>query len=163
MKGSSSSSRGTIYLNLDITSLNTDCLFANNTAGGGGAFSMGNSVSLMTLNCTFIYNKAIGGGAMLGGTEIVNTNSRFIGNEGGFGGAIYIYRQCTPGLLIYQCISSRLININCTFLNNYATYRGGAIAVMNGANCSNINCNFTQNRGMLNRKQSNAHITLIYF
>ena len=84
------------------------------------------------------------------GVEIANTKSRFIGNKGHRGGAIYILqRQCASPL--YQgttCINSRLINRNCVFVDNYASSSGGVMVLWYGVNCSNINCNFTQNQGM---------------
>ncbi len=110
------------------------------------------NATVTTLNCIFMYNKADEGGAMYGryGVDIVNINGSFISNQGFQGGAIKIARrQCTstlyPGT---TCINNRLTNTNCIFVDNYASDTGGAFGFWHGVNCSNINCNFSQNQGM---------------
>ena len=97
----------------------TDSTFTGNSANLGGAVSLagvdGNS---LIDNCTFIDNTANDGGAFYfwtDGAAITVTDSDFVSNVAAYGGAI---ENEGDGDLIVD---------NCTFTENSATTRGGAI------------------------------------
>ena len=95
--------------------------FTNNSAIDGGAIFVANNNNRI-VNCTFEGNNATGnGGATYVNTtltEVYITDSTFIKSHAGNGGALYYNTaSSTYGLKIN----------NDTFINNTATYNGGAV------------------------------------
>ena len=103
----------------------TDTVFRFNYAQNGGAIyaacTAAGKPSVSTSNVLFDRNvAAIGGGALalIGGNATANIlNTTFTGNQAASGGAIYQDAAAATGYLV---------TINTTFLNNTATYKGGA-------------------------------------
>lgn len=101
-----------------------NCIFINNTACDGGAICNGNAYY-----CNFTGNKAECGGAIRQGNAY---HSIFIKNHADdCGGAI----DATKGFEAY----------NCTFIENTATYDGGAIRNRATNGLSARNCTFIRN------------------
>ena len=103
----------------------TDTVFRFNYAQNGGAIyaacTAAGKPPVSTSNVLFDRNvAAIGGGALalIGGNATANIlNTTFTGNQAASGGAIYQDAAAATGYLVA---------INTTFLNNTATYKGGA-------------------------------------
>ncbi len=133
-------SKGGAVYNIRNTASFSNCIFQSNRAfgnladDGGGALYIKTSTSSegsVIINCQFLTNIAdtagsntYGGGAIyasLDPGQIEISDSRFIGNEGGYGGAIY----CKSGSDTNRDTSSVKIS-RSTFEENLAKY-GGAI------------------------------------
>jgi predicted outer membrane repeat protein len=134
-----------------------NCTFSNNYANSGGAMYNHNYASPTISNCTFNNNSAQNGGALLArvGSDAIISDSSFSNNHADWrGGAIYIGYGANPslsntrfytnttdgngGAVYVDDRSSQLGNTKpnitrCTFENNSATYRGGAISGYNNA------------------------------
>ena len=127
--------------------------------GGGGGVYANASSSFKIFSCSFIKNKADDGGAILSdGKQLVINSSLFTTNEAtAAGGAIYaiveilvtkssIYEYNTAGSksiiipagggAVYASFALRPNHsvevLNCSFLNNSATFAGGGIYVIGG-------------------------------
>jgi predicted outer membrane repeat protein len=101
------------------SSIFTNCVFSDNSAGreGGGINADTASNSTLT-NCTFIGNWSSLGGGMVGSydrTNITLTKCTFTANSARWGGALVLYDQST--------ITS------CAFIANSAMDSGGAISL----------------------------------
>jgi predicted outer membrane repeat protein len=92
-----------------------DCVFSGNLASQGGAVYCKVDRYLRLSGCTFSGNTAMEGGAIWMGTGTV-ARSLFVGNHAGVGGAVLLSKGAASALLV-----------NCGFLGNAATERGGAI------------------------------------
>jgi fibronectin-binding autotransporter adhesin len=118
----SASSGGAVYASGNFAA--TDCTFANNSAGSGGAVLVHTDTpqfiaKATILDCTFRGNTALfnGGAIFVAINSIARvTGSTFDGNTATTGGGIY----CFAGLAILK---------NCTFANNSAT---GSLASSGG-------------------------------
>lgn len=91
------------------------CEFRGNQAIQGGAVYCDVGRYLQLSDCTFSDNTAAEGGAIWMGIGTVS-RSRFVGNRAGVGGAVLLSSGAQAALLV-----------NCGFLGNVATERGGAI------------------------------------
>lgn len=81
---------------------------AHNRAGTGGAIAAGGNASVTVLASTFVDNSTTGGdGGAINGSTVSVTNSTFVGNQAGHGGALH----AVSGLTV----------ANSTFVNNVAT------------------------------------------
>ena len=90
---------------------------AHNSAGAGGAIAGGANASVTILASTFVDNTASGGdGGAINGSTVSATNSTFVGNQAGHGGAIHA--------------ASGLTLINSTFENNVAA--GASVSLDGG-------------------------------
>lgn len=164
--GNTSSGGGAAALGSGQTSL-VDCSFTNNTAAGyGGALQNGGTLTLN--NCVFSGNSTsatngYGGAIYLEGTgTIVATDCTFTGNmattgTNGKGGAI-----CSP-----SAAHPDWTFIRCSFTNNSARSRGGALNYECDHSVTLTDCTFTGNTitggnaGVINAGSDNYHPTFV--
>ena len=110
--------------------------------GGAASFRFGASCELN--NCTFSQNSANArAGAMLinYGSNVIIDNTTFRQNSTqGNGGAIWVDDQAS------QYGETKPVISNCTFLENTATFYGGAIHNYNIATTQITNCDFNQTK-----------------
>ena len=122
----------------------TNCVFQNNKVSGtsnsrqgGGLLNAGGTVNVS--NCTFTQGSAIrGGGIYNNGTltvtgSVFSANTAGTSNNNGQGGGLAESNQATTTI------------INCTFTNNFAGERGGAI-IPAGPNFTVTGSTFTGNK-----------------
>jgi predicted outer membrane repeat protein len=153
-----------------------NCIFENNTAGAGGAIYLNGSVLLT--NCQFNNNSATNGaGAVYVNGPIVTKNSIFANNtSNSHGGAIEtrgvaqlsnslfygneaIVGNSSSGGAIYSFIGSPGFTntiTNCTFVDNFAKHKGGALSTTLYTHFDIENCIFSQNTALT----SEDHIDL---
>ena len=169
----------------------TNCLFDHNVAYCGGAISSNYDVQrIIITNTTFKNNTACYGAALyiLGETTFKSTNNKFELNRAlRKAGAIYINGSAQgnfkytsfdrnsvtttddgDGGAIYIACYARLAFNYCSFTNNYANLKGGAICAMsvvtiNIAGTNITNNNATKGSGIYldNSKNYNSHKTKI--
>ena len=112
-----------VYFDGNCNSVLTDCLFADNYAGRGGAgiFCGYGATQISLLDCRFENNESSCEGAvsLVSGTVASLTNCVFTGNTGCQGAALDAW-------------SAHTTLTNCTFTNNAADYYGGAIRMGSG-------------------------------
>lgn len=110
---------GGIFISGDSSTVVSDCIITENTAGGGGGVFLENNVKATIVNCVISKNTAgVGGGFLVSGGTPTIANCRITDNEstGDFfgGGAIF-------------CNFSSPVVRNCTLANNKAKDLGGAV------------------------------------
>ena len=134
----------------------TNCNFENNTARNeiahGGAISINSGT---VSNCSFTHNEAGYGAVWMGSGTVSNCifDNNIVKKDGG---AVFIngYGTVTTSRFVYNYATGDLgwggaIRIssgrveNCSFVENYATYQGGAVCF--DGNGKVINCIFTDN------------------
>jgi hypothetical protein len=122
----------------------TNCTFTNNVSSGGGSGAgglyAGNGNTTTVTNCTFTGNTAPGlsGGAIGKFSGTLNiTNSTFLQNSAGTGGAIH---SSSGGYNLDRCV----------FTENVATSGQGGAAYNNGGTCTWTNCVFWKNSAPAN-------------
>jgi len=130
------------------TSLISNCMFRENSAGtrGGGIYNYRSNPSLT--NCTFTQNSAKDGGGIYNYQSYPDlTECTFIENSAEYGGGGIYNDESYPTLT------------NCTFIGNLAHYGGGMYHNESGPALTN--CTFTRNSGynygggMYNTDESN--------
>lgn len=96
-----------------------NCLFRDNTAGGGGALADWSTGSSLITECIFVNNQAPGGIGGAVNLQLSNPsliNCQFFNNSAATGGGIYsLDNDNSPTLS------------NCVFSGNHATSNGGAL------------------------------------
>ncbi len=95
-----------------------NCLFQENTSGGGGGLADWSSGSSLISECVFLNNQAsgAGGGISLQHSNPSLINCQFLNNEAASGGGIFTLNNTySPSIS------------NCVFSGNHATGNGGAI------------------------------------
>ena len=124
---------------ITFSDVSSNCLFTgdfvNNTAGEhGGAVNYKKTPHNITFNGNFINNSAKYGGGInfFESFENITFNGEFIGNSAGNGGAINTYSGTVE---------------NCKFVNNTATFYGGAVYIQ--GNGTVTNSNFTENTALV--------------
>lgn len=128
-----------------------NCIFRENTAvDRGGAIALYNAAATLT-DCTLENNTAHQGGGIAGGGVFL-THSTFIGNRATDGGSLFvgIGGGDTNGSILEVGgpggVSSLLVD-SCTFTNNSAMHRGGALFIVVNSLASEITSStFTRNR-----------------
>ena len=138
--------------------------FINNHAEQGGAFMCANGANIV--NCEFRDNSArVDGGAIfiVGGYQwdvpiaTTITNSRFINNRAGLGGAAALYCEATVTDCYFKDNSADTFGagalyvedaniLKCNFINNHAPQGGGAIEYGSGGIGEIRSCNFENNQ-----------------
>ncbi len=126
-----------------------NCVFENNWADDRGGAIYNDNCLLTIRNCTFKNNSAddISGGAIFSGAPIIVENSLFANNRASnVGGAIQVDSEELSKIINSQFksnsagseagalfLTNGLYVYNCTFSNNKAANRGGAIVVLGEA------------------------------
>ncbi len=132
---------GAIYMRDHVTCINTDSIFQDNSASHTGGVLYGRrDIEVINTNCSYKDNSAfINGGAMYGRhIEVINTETRFINNRAESSGGVFVNFE-----------RGKYINTGCAFIENQSGQAGAVLASWRGMNCTFINCNFTQNTGIL--------------
>jgi predicted outer membrane repeat protein len=139
---------GGVYNNWNCSPVLINCTFVNNIAGeSGGAMSNSSSAMPKLINCSFLGNRAGNrGGAIYSyysNLALKMTNCRFAGNV--------VTKTGSDGGAIYNDGSGPTIT-NCTFSDNFAKDKGGAIYNSfnnygTNGNMSAANCIFWGNLG----------------
>ncbi len=130
---------GAIYIKIDVELINIGTKFLSNTGRSGGAVFLREQATCRNNDTIYIYNTATSNGGAIYSVvdaELINIRSKFISSTAEQGGSITLGYQATA------------FNKDCVFENNYASRSGGAMVFWYGANCTNFNCNFTQNKGI---------------
>ncbi len=153
---------GAINVYIDGQLINNETRFLSNTAKKGGAIYMEDRGRCINTECSFLNNAVSHEGGNIYGwknIEVINTRSRFHGNTGQWGGAIYMQDKgrCTNtncifqdnyvslyGGAIYGWKDIEIITTGTRFLSNTAEY-GGAIYIQEQGRCTNTNCTFLNN------------------
>ena len=131
-----SESGGAIYGRYDVQVINTGSRFLSNR---GGAIYMRDRATCRNTESMYVENSASSRGGAITvryDADLVNIRSEFISNIAEQGGSLNIGYQATS------------LNIDCLFQDNFASKSGGVMALWYGVNCTNINCNFTKNKGI---------------
>ncbi len=168
---------GAVFYLTDSCSLSNDgSVFQNNSANEhAGVVYATDNVTINNKGCLFQYNSAENGnGGVIYGQkniEIINTETKYIKNNGEMGGAIYLREQSScinthslyldnyaslddslddlsGGGAIYCRFDAEIINNGTMFINNRVLIfpgEGGAIFLRDRASCTNINSTFQEN------------------